>query len=197
MKSCPSCNTGKLELSGAHLYCNKCSYSQFVANNDYIDACAVVVGSLLSNTAFSNDRGVMEVVERYIYMHLPQLYSFMQSLAQGQQTFLKNFTEASKTQAINLQVGVHIHNKEEKARDLRCQCGSDTFNMVKVGELVCDHCDAKYEYDEDDGSYQPYFLCKCGQATYEEIDEPGLIACKGCGSLHLHDSKNKIFRRVQ
>jgi hypothetical protein len=197
MKKCPVCNVGKLVTSGAHVYCDNCSFSHFNMTDDYIESCAAVLSSLVSNTKFKTYDDFRLVSVQHIQTHVPVLYEYITMTLSGQESFITSILDTVKTQAINLQIDSYVHGPEESGRDLVCQCGAgDQFNMVKVGELVCMSCDAKYIYSEETGDYYPEFLCGCGYASYEVYDD-FLCRCKECKTVYAHDTVNKIFRRVR
>lgn len=194
MNKCPVCKTGNLVKSGAHLYCDKCSFSQFVLTDDYMNACINLLAELVSNTKFPGPKEFGSALMYYIAMHLPQLDDWLATVVSGKNELLEQIYDSVVAAAINLQIGEETFNEQEARESLRCQCGCDDFELVKVGELHCRGCNAKYVYNHEEGIYEPYFLCECGQAAYTTLDDY-LCQCV-CGALYIHDETNHIFRRV-
>ena len=196
MNKCPVCKTGNLVKSGAHLYCDKCSFSQFVLTDDYLQACIHLLAELVSNTKFPGPKEFGSALMYHIAMHLPRLDDWLATIVSGKTELLEQIYNGVIAAAINLQIGEEAFNEQEARESLRCQCGCYDFELVKVGELYCRGCKAKYVYNHEEGIYEPYFLCECGQATYEVLDtRSGLCQCV-CGALYIHDETNHIFRRV-
>lgn len=197
MNKCPVCKTGNLTKSGSHLFCDKCNFSQFVLTDDYLSACVNLLAELVSNTKFPSHKEFGAALMYHIAMHLPRLDDWLATIVSGKTELLEQIYDGVVSAAVNLQIGGKTFNEQEARESLRCQCGHDDFELVKVSELHCKKCKAKYVYNQEEGIYEPYFLCEfCGQASYEVLDpSSGLCLCV-CGALYVHDEVNHIFRRV-
>lgn len=197
MTKCALCKTGKVTSSGSHDFCDNCGYSAFKVTDDYIHVCSNLLATLCSNTKFVMKEDYEAILERYIYMHLPRLYNWLETIATGRQRALADIAEVVQQSAVNLQIGHDINNPQEAANDLACQCGSDDFAIQTAAMIVCMNCTAVYKYDKDRGIYYPEFLCSCKWASYEEIDSrSGLVACNNCSKAYVHDKEYGIFRQV-
>lgn len=169
---CPLCEKGQLTRSGAHDYCSDCVYTGFNITEDYKHACNNVLATLCSNTKFGSQSDYEGLLERHMFMHMPRYYNWLESVTTGRMRMLSKIAEEVKQSAINLQIGHDINNPEEAANDLVCQCGSNAFKTYLLpSRLVCESCDALYVYNENEGIYMPEFLCRCGYAAYEVLED--------------------------
>lgn len=181
---CAVCKTGRLEQSGSHLYCNNCNFVAFTVTDDYIEASAGLLSVLISNTKFTSDKAKIEVVLQHIQRHLPQLDAYLGNIERGQANFMADLIERISAQAINVQT----------ENDLICRCGSKDFNMEKVSTINCKSCNARYEFDEEQGIYTPAFLCKCGSVTYHYMEQGShIVLCDECGKMYAHNLKQDVF----
>lgn len=183
-QKCFVCKTGHMTQSGSHMYCDKCNFTHFVVTPGYIDACVVLLAELVSNTKFNSRKDVARAVFEHITSHLPHLDNYISTVVNGQEALGGTLLPAIETQAINLQIGITVHNPETAANNLRCQCGSESFHMVSVGKLDCKECTAEYKYQESSGTFQPTFLCKCGSAAWYDEDDH-LVLCKSCDKPYM------------
>lgn len=200
MNNCPVCKTGELIPSGSHLYCSNCQFTLFHMTAYYIEASAVLMGTLISNTTFVDDEALGRVIARYMFEHLPQLHRFVGDIKNGMDEFMSTFIDNAKSQAINVVVGNTVTNEEPQNKKLKCKCGSDDFKRADtVADIWCVDCEAQYVFNQQTGLWEPYFLCQCGNVTYS-IDEhysiTGMVFCSDCEIVYLHDSVNHIFRKV-
>lgn len=182
---CPLCKTGSMIQSGTQQYCDKCVYSSFVVTDDYVQACTNVLAVLCSNTQFNNDQDYEAMIERYIVMHMPQLWNWIESTVSGRQRMISAIAAGVKDSAVNIEVP-----------SLVCTCGSHDFHMLSVSELSCKRCAAGFRYDQENDIYVPAFKCECGSIGVQHIED-NLVACRGCNRAYLHDSVNGVYRLVQ
>lgn len=187
MDNCPVCSVGKLDLSGSHRYCDKCGYVEFVVTAEYIEACAIIVSTLIANTRFTTEQGLLRTVATVIPQHLPQLESFMNKMLNGREVFLQKLVDTAKSHAINIQIGAERLNPVDAAKELQCSCGSKKFDMVSPSHAICVKCGANAIYEHDQGIYQPYFICSCGEWVFVDDDDQtnnteaeGLVTCYSC-----------------
>lgn len=193
---CPTCITGNLNTSGCHQYCDKCNFSQFSINDDYLENCKDILATLVSNTRFNDEMAFGAVLMEHVVHHLPRFSVWLSQVHSGKEEFLDMLLEQVKSRAINLQIDQQVRN-EEKDNSLVCQCGGNDFLARTVGEIYCTHCNARYDYEEERGEYTPYFLCQCSGVSYTSLDtKSGMCECDTCGILYLHDPINKLFRMV-
>lgn len=197
MDRCPTCIKGKLVKSGSHLFCDTCTYSQFVITQEYLDASVDMLAVLVSNTKFPTVKDVARTILHHIELHLPKLDDHLTNIISGKAEYISGLIDNVEQQAINLQIGKDVLNGQDAEQQLRCQCGSEDFHMVSAGKLLCKACGAGYEYNEPSGLYLPIFLCECGCAAYEKEDDSNMVTCHGCGAIYLHDEVNDIFRGIK
>lgn len=183
-EKCYVCKTGHMSKSGSHLYCDKCNFSRFIVTNEYIDSCVVVLADLVSNTKYATKQDLARSVFVHIASHLPMLDQYLSTVVNGQEALGGVLFPAIEAQAVNLQIGTDILNPEEAVKSLRCQCGSESFNMHSPSKVVCAKCTATYRYQESSGKFMPEFLCQCGCAAYTEEDK-FIVTCSGCDKPYM------------
>jgi hypothetical protein len=194
---CFVCKTGNLTASGCNEYCDNCSFSRFIVTDLYIDSCIVVLAELVSNTKFDNEQALRNFVRNSITSHLPKLNEFMFNFTGEVTPFTNALVDGIKAQAVNLHIGEEVHNFVEKGRDLRCSCGNEqnfTAGPMFPEDVICDACHAVFAYNEKLGTYEPEFLCECGNMTWTLLDDiTGLCECKECNTAFIHNHSDKIF----
>jgi hypothetical protein len=191
---CYVCKSGNLVASGCHEYCDNCSFSRFIVTENYIDSCVALLGELVSNTRFDNEVALSKFVFHQIKDHLPKLHSFMEDVADSS-SFVYMLMDGIKSQSINLQIDSSMINAKEDD-SFKCSCGSESAQQLSAHEIVCTQCGCKYFYSEENGRYEPEFICECGCTSYEQEDGSALANCTQCYTLYVHDEVHSIFRRV-
>lgn len=190
--NCPTCVVGELKLSGSHEFCINCGFIVFKMTQDYIDVCAKVLGVLVSNTIFSDNKAMEEQMVTLIERHLPKLDSWLSTISNGYHELIQTMRDQVKAHAINLQIEGTMLN-EEKDTSIVCRCGNKVnFSFgTKLTELECDECGAEF-YAEPGKSFKPVFQCKCHSITYTVIDPNSstvLVTCDECAMIYIKDDK--------
>ena len=196
MNKCPVCITGSMVLSGAHKFCSNCGFVKFEVNDDYIEASAKFLASLVSNTRFYRPDAYYNILEEHVEKHLPQLQAWLSSIANGHSELMQRIADTAKSHAINLVIDEEVHGYEEESNDIVCPCGKDEFQFTSVGRLVAKCCQTNYRFDTESNQYEPEFICDCSSLQYDFVDESNLVICSACQDRYVYDKLNDVFRKV-
>lgn len=188
-QACPVCGIDSLHLSGSHLYCQneKCIYVAFTVTDVYIEACKVLLGALISNTEYTDERGYVAHIHYLIEKHLPMLNNYINQISEGTYEFIKKIADDVVPHAINTTIGPVKHNIEELPNDLKCSCGCSDFSRYKdlLSQLHCRACGALFLFNIDTNRYMPEFICyKCGSNKYIDDGDELIVSCSNCHAGH-------------